>query len=80
MNSGFVSEWRKWDFYVHIPYSVLNHPFGLNADDPTDFDLYVLTLFTQAVEKDVWALVSPTISRLTATIEFTTATSANPIN
>lgn len=38
------------------PYSVLNNQFGLNANDPTDFHSYVRTLFTQAVEKDVWAI------------------------
>ena len=42
---------------VYIPlYTVLNNQFGLNANDPTDFDSYVRKLFTQAVEKDVWAI------------------------
>lgn len=56
MNSRFGSEWRKWDFHVHTPYSVLNNQFGLKADDPADFDSYVRTLFTKAIEKDVWAI------------------------
>ena len=56
MNSRFGSEWRKWDFHVHTPYSVLNNQFGLKADDPADFDSYVRTLFTKAIEKDIWAI------------------------
>ena len=56
MNSSFGSEWRKWDFHVHTPYSVLNNQFGLNANDPADFDSYVRTLFTKAIEKDIWAI------------------------
>lgn len=56
MNSSFGSEWRKWDFHVHTPYSVLNNQFGLNANDSADFDSYVQTLFAKAIEKDIWAI------------------------
>lgn len=53
MNSSFGPEWRKWDFHVHTPYSVLNNQFGLNANDSADFDSYVQTLFAKAIEKDI---------------------------
>ena len=33
-NSG--SEWRKWDFHVHTPYSILNNNYGF--DPYTDVD------------------------------------------
>lgn len=56
MNSSFGPEWRKWDFHVHTPYSVLNNQFGLNANDSADFDSYVQTLFAKAIEKDIWAI------------------------
>ncbi len=56
MNSNFGSEWRKWDFHVHTPYSILNNQFGLKANDHADFDSYVRTLFTKAIEKDIWAI------------------------
>lgn len=47
MNSVYGSEWRKWDFHVHTPYSVLNNQFGINAsgDSDTGFDRYVHQLF-----------------------------------
>lgn len=58
MNSVYGSEWRKWDFHVHTPYSVLNNQFGINASDDSDagFDRYVQQLFSKAIEKDVWAI------------------------
>lgn len=56
MNSVFGSEWRKWDFHVHTPYSILNNEYKLEANDAGDFDEYVKTLFTKAIEKDVWAI------------------------
>ena len=36
MNSVYGSEWRKWDFHVHTPYSVLNNQFGIDASDDSD--------------------------------------------
>lgn len=58
MNSVYGSEWRKWDFHVHTPYSVLNNQFGINASDDSDsgFDRYVQQLFSKAIEKDIWAI------------------------
>lgn len=56
MNSERGSEWRKWDFHVHTPYSVLNNQFGLNADGKEDFDQYVKQLFETAVKKDIAAI------------------------
>lgn len=58
MNSVYGSEWRKWDFHVHTPYSVLNNQFGIIASDDSDtgFDRYVQQLFLKAIEKDIWAI------------------------
>lgn len=56
MNSVYGSKWRKWDFHVHTPYSVLNNRFGLSAADDAEFDEYVKTLFTKAIEKDIFAI------------------------
>lgn len=56
MNSEYGSEWRKWDFHVHTPYSILNNQFGMNANDPCAVDEYVKQLFTKAIEKEVWAI------------------------
>lgn len=44
------SEWRRWDFHVHTPASVLNSQFGDN------WDIYVTTLFKKAIEKDISAI------------------------
>lgn len=41
------SVWRKCDFHVHTPFSVLGNDFG------TDIDNYVKTLFKKAIEKKV---------------------------
>lgn len=56
MNSPYGSIWRKWDFHVHTPYSILNNIFGCNAEEPEDFDKYVQILFSKALEKDVYAI------------------------
>ena len=55
------STWNKWDFHVHTPYSILNNEFGFNPDpewktDIVEFDEYVRTLFTKAVEKGIVAI------------------------
>ena len=44
------SQWRKWDFHVHTPASVLNSQFG------NDWDTYVSTLFKKAIEKNISAI------------------------
>ena len=55
------STWNKWDFHVHTPYSALNNQFGFNPDpdwktDIAEFDEYVRTLFTKAIEKEIVAI------------------------
>ncbi len=55
------STWNRWDFHVHTPYSILNNQFGFNPDpgwqtDIAEFDEYVKTLFSKAVEKGVVAI------------------------
>lgn len=45
-NSG--SEWRKWDFHVHTPYSILNNNYGFDPYTDVDekkFDEFVQKLF-----------------------------------
>lgn len=57
MNSLYGSEWRKWDFHVHTPYSLLNNQYGVNPfDSSSDFDKYVIELFTRAVNKGIAAI------------------------
>lgn len=57
MNSIYGSEWRKWDFHVHTPYSILNNQYGIDPfDSSNDFDKYVIELFTRAVEKGIAAI------------------------
>lgn len=41
------SIWRKCDFHVHSPFSALENKFGDN------FDIYVKTLFSRAIEKQI---------------------------
>lgn len=48
LNRG--SEWRKWDFHIHTPASVLNNQFG------DDWDNYVKKLFKKAIEKEIYAI------------------------
>ena len=30
MQCSYGSIWRKWDFHVHTPYSILNNNYGFN--------------------------------------------------
>ena len=30
MGCNYGSIWRKWDFHVHTPYSILNNNYGFN--------------------------------------------------
>ena len=30
MEYNYGSIWRKWDFHVHTPYSILNNNYGFN--------------------------------------------------
>ncbi|MDD3940701.1 MAG: hypothetical protein PHQ01_03990 [Candidatus Pacebacteria bacterium] len=50
MNDVRGSIWRKWDFHIHTPFSVLNNGFG------DDFDNYVKILFKTAIEKNIAAI------------------------
>ncbi len=43
-------EWRKWDWHVHTPASVLKNKFG------DDWDNYVVTLFKKAIAHDIGAI------------------------
>ena len=62
MQCSYGSIWRKWDFHVHTPYSILNNNYGFNPfelaenDLETEFDEYVKNLFTLAVENNVAAI------------------------
>lgn len=44
------SEWRKWDLHVHTPASVLRNEYGNNWDG------YVSSLFTKAIENNISAI------------------------
>lgn len=44
------SEWRKWDLHVHTPASGMANEYG------SDWDLYVKTLFSLAMERNVAAI------------------------
>lgn len=44
------SEWRKWDLHIHTPESGLANGFG------SDWDEYVKTLFTTAIQNEVAVL------------------------
>lgn len=60
MNSERGSSWNKWDFHVHTPYSLLNNGYGFAPNDVcsgvAQFDNYVKTLFTKAVEVGIVAI------------------------
>lgn len=62
MQCPYGSVWRKWDFHVHTPYSILNNNFGFNPFELNEnsleekFDEYVKKLFTLAVENDIAAI------------------------
>ena len=62
MQCVYGSVWRKWDFHVHTPYSILNNNYGFNPFDLNESDLeekfddYVKQLFTLAVENDIAAI------------------------
>ncbi len=54
------SEWHKWDFHVHTPYSILNNQYEfnpfVNTEQQSTFDDYVRELFTKAVNMDIHAI------------------------
>lgn len=57
-NNG--SEWNKWDFHVHTPYSILNNNYGfdpyIDVDKEKKFDEFVQELFLKALESNVHAI------------------------
>jgi len=44
------SEWRKWDFQVHTPESILHNEFG------NDWDRFVKILFKSAISHNIAAI------------------------
>lgn len=42
-NNG--SEWRKWDFHVHTPYSILNNHYGFDPYTDVDNEKSLMSLF-----------------------------------
>lgn len=62
MDSNHGSVWRKWDFHVHTPYSILNNNFGFDPFElsgttlESKFDEYVIKLFTAAVQQEIAAI------------------------
>lgn len=62
MNDKYGSNWNKWDFHVHTPYSILNNGYGPDpfemADEEVEkmFDTYVQTLFKKALEKGIMGI------------------------
>ena len=50
------SEWRKWDFQVHTPYSILHNKYKFDPNDEIEddcqdpFDNYVKILFEKAID------------------------------
>ena len=57
-NNG--SEWKKWDFHVHTPYSILNNNYGFDpytdVDNENKFDEFVQKLFLKALKNNVHAI------------------------
>ena len=62
MGNNYGSIWRKWDFHVHTPYSILNNnygfsPFEIGEDElEAAFDNFFKRLFTEAVENNIAAI------------------------
>lgn len=49
------SHWRKWDFHLHSPYSVLNNQFG-DPDDDATWEEYIDRLEKEAYEREIAAI------------------------
>lgn len=62
MEYNYGSIWRKWDFHVHTPYSILNNNYGFNpfeiGEDELEivFDDFFKRIFTEAVENNIAAI------------------------
>jgi ABC-type cobalamin/Fe3+-siderophores transport system ATPase subunit len=55
------SEWRKWDFHIHTPFSFTHHFEGNYSNETSSefqksYDNYVKTLFSKAIENDIAAI------------------------
>ena len=50
------SEWRRWDFHIHTPYSLLNNNFNVNLEIDNEFDYYVKELFKRALDNNISAI------------------------
>ena len=50
------SEWRRWDFHIHTPYSLLNNQFNVNLEMDNGFDYYVKELFKRALDNNISAI------------------------
>lgn len=62
MGCDYGSMWRKWDFHVHTPYSILNNNYGFNpfemeeADLEVAFDEFITRMFSDAVANNIAAI------------------------
>ena len=62
MGCNYGSIWRKWDFYVHTPYSILNNNYGFNPFEMEEpdlevvFDGFITKLFSDAVANNIAAI------------------------
>lgn len=62
MGCNYGSIWRKWDFHVHTPYSILNNNYGFNPfemeepDLEVAFDGFITRLFSDAVANNIAAI------------------------
>lgn len=62
MGCDYGSMWRKWDFHVHTPYSILNNNYGFNpfemeeSDLQVAFDEFITRMFSDAVANNIAAI------------------------
>ena len=62
MGCNYGSMWRKWDFHVHTPYSILNNNYGFNPFEMEEpdlevvFDEFITRLFSDAVANNIAAI------------------------
>lgn len=52
MEYNFGSIWRKWDFHVHTPYSILNNNYGFNPFEIEEDELEIA--FDDFFIKDIY--------------------------
>ena len=60
MESVRGSYWRRWDFHIHTPFSLLNNGYGFDPDKTYEgenpFDEYVKQLFEKAISANIGAI------------------------